>query len=72
MCSPLSAAGAGLYQAVARATQSACNVVKASSTGENIDGDMVNLALEKTNVAVNAAVVKTTGQMQKALLDILA
>jgi hypothetical protein len=70
MFSSLSAAGTGLYQAVARATQSAGNVVNASSTGKNIDADMVNLKIASTDVAANAAVVKTSEKMQKALLDI--
>jgi len=72
MFSPLSAAGTGLAQAVSRATQSADNVVNASSTGKNIDGDMVNLAVAKTDAAANASLIKTEEKMQKALLDIVA
>lgn len=62
----------GLYQSVARATQSASHVVNASSTGENFDEDLVNLQAEKTNVAANVAVIKTERKMESALLDILA
>ncbi len=70
MFSAIPTAVAGLYQAVARATQSAGNVVNASSTGKNIDEDMVNLATAKNEVAINAAVIKAQQKMDKALLDI--
>ncbi len=71
MFSPLSTAGTSLYQAVARATQCATNVVNGSSTGENTDSDLVKLKQSETDIAVNAATVKTASKMQKDLLDIL-
>ncbi|MDD4616912.1 MAG: hypothetical protein PHW76_07375 [Alphaproteobacteria bacterium] len=72
MFSPLSAVGAGLYQAVARATQCASNVVNGSSTGENLDEGLVELQESETDVGASAAALKAAGKMQKALLDILA
>jgi hypothetical protein len=72
MFNPLSSAVTGLYQAVARATQSANNVVNASSTGKNIDEDMVNIGSAKTEVAADATVIKIEQEMQKTLLDIMA
>jgi flagellar hook protein FlgE len=70
MSSALSAAVTGLYQTVARTTQLANNIANASLTGKNVDGDIVNLAQEKTNYAAGAAVIKTEQKMQDALLDI--
>ncbi len=72
MSSVLSAAINGLSSTVARATQSAGNIVKASSTGKNLDGDLVNLKAASTDYAANAVVIKKEENMQKALLDILA
>ncbi len=72
MSSALSTAITGLSSAVARATQSAGNIVKASSTGKNLDGDLVNLKVASTDYAANAVVIKKEEKMQKALLDILA
>ncbi|MDR3423828.1 MAG: hypothetical protein P4M13_01945 [Alphaproteobacteria bacterium] len=70
MIGALSTAVLGLHSAVSSATQSAGNVVKASSTGKNLDGDLVNLKTASVNYAADAAVVKTVGKMEKALLDI--
>jgi flagellar basal body rod protein FlgC len=72
MFNALPMAVTGLYQAVARATQSANNIANASLTGKNIDEDMVKLGMAKTDVAANAAVVKAENKMDKALLDIIA
>jgi flagellar hook protein FlgE len=47
-----------------------CNIVNASSTGGNIDADLVSIMVEKTNYAANVEVIKTVGKMNKALLDI--
>jgi flagellar hook-associated protein FlgK len=70
MFGSLSATATGLYQAVARATQSANNIANASLTGKNIDEDMVNLIKAQTDYAANAKVIQTEGKMQRALLDI--
>lgn len=72
MSTILSTAVTGLYRTVAGATHSANNVVNASSTGKNIDGDMVNLVMAKTQFVANVQTIKTYDKMQKALLDILA
>ena len=72
MSDALSIAVNGLNSSVARATQSARNIVKASSTGENLDVSLVNLRTERTNVTAAAAVIKTVHIMDKALLDIKA
>ena len=72
MSSVLSTAINGLSSAVARATHSASNIVKASSTGKNLDADLVNLKVASTDYASNAVVIKKAEKMQKALLDILA
>ncbi|MDD3372034.1 MAG: hypothetical protein PHE27_09450 [Alphaproteobacteria bacterium] len=70
MFSPLSSVGTGLYQAVSRATQSATSVVKASSTGENIDENMVALVKANADLEANVAALKAQQKMQRALLDI--
>jgi flagellar hook-associated protein FlgK len=69
MFSTLPAAVTGLYRAVSLATQSASDVVNASSTGKNIDEDMVNLNVAREEFAANADVIKTEEKMQKSLLD---
>ena len=71
MSTILSTAVSGLNSAVSRATQSARNIVNASSTGKNIDKDLVDVNKDKTDYAANAAVIKTTRKMEKALLDIM-
>jgi flagellar hook protein FlgE len=70
MSDALSIAVNGLNQAVSHATQSAGNIANASLTGTNVDGDLVNLSVAKTDYAANATVIKTEEKMQKALLDI--
>ena len=70
MSSALSKAINGLHQTVTRATQSVGNIVNGSSTGKNIDGDLVNLKAASIDYAANATVIKTESKMQKALLDI--
>ena len=70
MSSVLSTAVRGLNQAVARVTQSANNIVNASSTGKNLDKNLVDMNVSKTDYAANAAVIKTARKMDKALLDI--
>lgn len=70
MSSALSIAANGITSAVSRATQSAANIVNASSTGKNIDTDLINLNQSSTDVAANAAVLKIAEKMDKALLDI--
>ena len=72
MSSALSTAVSGINSAVSRATQAAGNIVKASSTENNLDKNLVNLSTATTDVAANAAVIKTAKKEQKALLDILA
>jgi len=72
MFSALPTAVTGLYQAVARATQSANNIANASLTGKNVDEDLVKLSMAKTDYAANAVTIKTEQKMQKALLDIKA
>ena len=72
MFSALPMAVTGLYQAVARATQSAGNIANASLTGKNVDEDLVKLSMAKTDYASNATVIKTEQKMEKALLDIKA
>ncbi|MFA5040568.1 MAG: hypothetical protein WC464_02920 [Bdellovibrionales bacterium] len=72
MFTALSTAVTGINQAVARATQSAGNVVNASSTGKDIARDMVNINVAKTEVAANATVIKTQNEMGKTLLNIIA
>ena len=57
---------------VARTSQSVANMVNASSTGNNLDANMVAVASEKPYVAANAAVIKTVKKMDQALLDIIA
>ncbi len=70
MSNALSIAANGINQAVSRATQSAVNIVNASSTGKNIDGDLINIQSDKTSVAANATVIRSEEKMQKSLLDI--
>jgi len=70
MSSALSIAVNGINAAVSRATQSASNIVNASSTGTNLDSDLVNVKVASTDVAANAAVIRATEKEQKALLDI--
>jgi hypothetical protein len=72
MFSPLFVLANGLSQAVSRATQCAGNVVKASSTGKNVDGDVVNLVSAKEDFSANAAALKAEEKRQEALLDIKA
>lgn len=71
MFGPLSVGANGLVDAVARATQSAVNVVNASSTGENIEEAVVKMSMAKTSVDLSASVLKAENQMRKSLLDIL-
>ena len=70
MSSALSIAANGINSAVSRATQSAVNIVNASSTGENLDADLININQSSTDVSANAAVLKIAEKMDKALLDI--
>ncbi len=62
----------GLSRAVSSATQSAGNVVNASSTGKNIDSDIVKFGIAKTVYSANAAAIRAEDKMHEALLDILA
>ena len=70
MSDALSIAVNGLNNAVSRVTQSASNIVNASSTGKNLDSDLVDLKTDSTNYAANAAVIKAVEKDNKALLDI--
>ncbi|MDE1900384.1 MAG: hypothetical protein KGI37_01925 [Alphaproteobacteria bacterium] len=72
MSSALSIAVGGINASVARATQSATNIVNASSTGNNLDANLVSLNTDQTDVAANAAVIRTVKKMDQSLLDILA
>jgi len=60
----------GINQAVARATQSASNVVNASSTGADIAKNLVDIKVASVEVAANAMVIKAQKKMQESLLDI--
>ena len=71
MSGALSIAVGGIKQAINRASQAENTIVNASSTGGNVDGSLVALKIASTDVATNAAVIKTEHKMQKALLDIL-
>jgi len=71
MSSAIQTAVNGITQAVSQATQSAAGIVNASSTGKNIDGDLINLKIDSTQVSANAAVIRTSEKTQKALLDIV-
>jgi len=66
----LSLAVNGLYAAVSRASQSANNIVNASSTGNNLDASLINLKVADTQFAANATVIKNEEKLHKALLDI--
>ncbi len=70
MSSALSTAVNGINAAVARTTQSVGNIVNASSTGNNLDANLVAVGINAANVATDAAVIKTVDKMNKALLDI--
>jgi flagellar basal body rod protein FlgC len=70
MSDALSVAVNGLNASVSRATQFAGNIVKASSTGKNLDGSLVGIKTESVDYAANATVIKTEEKLQKALLDI--
>ncbi len=70
MSSAFTTAVNGINSAVSRATQSASNIVKASSTGKNVDTDLVNIKSASIDVAANAVVIKEEEKIQKALLDI--
>lgn len=69
MSNALSLAINGINSAVSLASQSATNIVNASSTGQNT-ADIVNVKIASTDMAANAAVIKTVAKMNKALLDI--
>jgi hypothetical protein len=60
----------GINSAVSRATQSATSIVNSSSTGGNLDANLININADSTDVAANVAVIKTVDKMDKALLDI--
>ena len=70
MSSALSTAVNGINASVAHATHAAASIVKASSTGTNVDTSLVKIKAERTAVAAEAAVIKTEAKNQKALLDI--
>jgi len=70
MSTTFSTAINGMNQAVARATQSANNVVNASSTGSDIAKDLVDIKVASVEVAANATVIKAQQKMQESLLDI--
>jgi len=70
MSNALSVAINGINAAVSLASRSANNIVNASSTGKNVDGDLINVGVASTDMAANAAVIKTVDKMNKALLDI--
>ena len=70
MSSALSIAVNGFNASVAKATQAVGNIVNASSTGKNVDGDLIKLKAASTGASENAAIIKTEKKTQKALLDI--
>jgi len=71
MSDALSIAVNGLNASVARTTQSVGNIVNASSTGNNLDANLVKISAEKTNIAADADVIKTVRKEQQSLIDIL-
>lgn len=70
MSDVLSTAISGMNSAVSNATQSARDIVNASSTGKNLDASLVNMKVAQVDYAANAAVVKIAKKMSDALLDI--
>ena len=72
MSDALSIAVNGINASVARTTQSVRNIVNASSTGNNLDGNLVNIASDKINVAADVDVIKTVHKEQQSLLNIIA
>ena len=72
MFSPLSTALNGLNATVARTTQAAGNIVKASSTGDSTDQNLLAVKQGGTQIAADAAVIKAVNKEQKTLIDMLA
>lgn len=60
----------GIQRSVSRATQAVNDIVNASSTGQNIDKDMVDVKIASHEVAMQTAVIKADKKMKDALLDI--
>jgi hypothetical protein len=71
MSNALSIAVNGVNSAISSALKSTTTIVNGSSTGQNVDGALVNLQAASKDVAANAAVIRTVQKTQKALLDIL-
>jgi len=60
----------GIQRSVSRATHAVSNIVNASSTGQNVDKDMVDVKIASHEVAMQTAVIKADKKMKDALLDI--
>jgi flagellar basal body rod protein FlgG len=74
MSDALSIATNGLNFTASRIAKDASSIVNASSTGSNGDltTPLVDLAVQKTNYAANAKVIRVVEENNKTLLNILA
>jgi hypothetical protein len=74
MSDTLNIATNALSFTASRIAKDASSIVNASSTGSNGDliGPLVDLAIQKTNFAADAKVIRVVAENNKTLLDILA